>query len=534
MANQQDLSHHLKLRTLSMDDYQDVKEIMDKVYRSIGGSWTKAEYKRLLTRYPEGQICIEDNGKVVAVALGLIVNYAKFGDRHTYYQITGNGTFNTHNPEGDIYYGIDMMVHPDYRNLRLGRRLYDARKELCENMNLRGIITGGRIPFYHKYADQYTPRQYIEQVKNKEIYDPILTFQLNNEFHVKRVLQHYLPEDDASRSYAVLLEWTNIYFEEEDVVMGGTQQDVRLGVVQWQMRKVDTLEDWVNQAEFFVDAVSGYQADFVIFPEFFNAPLMAPYNEESPSAAIRHLAGFTEDVRERMLELAVSYNINIIAGSMPYYDGEKLNNISYLCRRDGTWEAQYKLHITPDETSYWGVQGGDKVKVFDTDSGKIGILVCYDVEFPELSRIMAEEGMQILFVPFLTDTQTAFLRVMRCAQARAIENECYVAISGSVGNLPSVENMDIQYAQSAVFSPCDFAFPHDGVIAQSTPNTEMTLIADLDMNSLLELRTKGSVRNSKERRTDLYSINWKKKAREEEEEDHKPQEENKVVRESEE
>ena len=90
--------------------------------------------------------------------------------------------------------------------------------------------------------------------------------------------------------------------------------------------------------------------------------------------------------------------------------------------------------------------------------------------------------MQILLVPFWTDTKNGYLRIRRCAQARAIENECYVAISGSVGNLPKIENMDIQYSQSAIFTPSDFAFPHDAVAAEATPNTEMTLVTDLDLD----------------------------------------------------
>ncbi len=109
------------------------------------------------------------------------------------------------------------------------------------------------------------------------------------------------------------------------------------------------------------------------------------------------------------------------------------------------------------------MKGGNEIKVFDTDCGKVGILICYDVEFPELGRILAEQGMQILFVPFLTDTQNGYNRVRFCAQARAIENECYVAIAGCVGNLPRVNNMDLQYAQSAVLTPSDFAFPVTGV-----------------------------------------------------------------------
>src|SRR5690554_7691211 len=91
---------------------------------------------------------------------------------------------------------------------------------------------------------------------------------------------------------------------------------------------------------------------------------------------------------------------------------------------------------------------------------------------------MSEDGMEILFVTYLTDTQNGYTRVRSCAQARAIENECYVAITGCVGNLPNVNNMDIQYGQAAVLTPSDFAFPNNGVKAEATPNTEMTLIVD--------------------------------------------------------
>nr|MDA3928956.1 carbon-nitrogen hydrolase [Prolixibacteraceae bacterium] len=103
-----------------------------------------------------------------------------------------------------------------------------------------------------------------------------------------------------------------------------------------------------------------------------------------------------------------------------------------------------------------------------------------------------------------------YSRVRYCSRARAIENECYVAIAGSVGNLPKVENMDIQYAQSVVFTPCDFSFPANGIKAESTPNTEMILVADVDIDLLRELHTYGAVRNLKDRRTDVYQISYNK------------------------
>nr|HPJ55818.1 carbon-nitrogen hydrolase family protein [Bacteroidales bacterium] len=266
------------------------------------------------------------------------------------------------------------------------------------------------------------------------------------------------------------------------------------------------LEEVMQQAEYFIDAVSGYKSDFALFPEFFNAPLMSEYNHLSEAEAIRKLAGYTEAFVRRFSKLAISYNINIITGSMPEIVNNNLYNVGYLCKRDGGVERYEKLHITPDEAKVWGMQGGNKIQSFKTDCGKVGILICYDVEFPEVSRILANEGIDILFVPFLTDTQNGYARVRNCAHARAIENECYVAIAGCVGNLPKVHNMDIQYAQSVVFTPCDFAFPTNGIKAEATPNTEMILIADVDIDLLRELNQFGSVRNLRDRRKDVYNV----------------------------
>jgi len=265
----------------------------------------------------------------------------------------------------------------------------------------------------------------------------------------------------------------------------------------------------MQQAEFFIDAVSEYRSDFALFPEFFNAPLMAENNHLPESEAIRGLSQYTETIVQKFTELAISYNINVITGSMPEIKNDLLYNVGYLCRRDGTVERFEKIHVTPDEARIWGMQGGKSIQTFDTDCGKIGILICYDVEFPELSRLMADEGMDMLFVPFLTDTQNGYSRVRNCAKARAIENECYVAIAGSVGNLPKVHNMDIQYAQSAVFTPCDFAFPSNGIKAEATPNSEMILIADVDIDLLRELHQFGSVKNLLDRRKDVYEVKKK-------------------------
>lgn len=502
--------HHLKLRTLRLSDYDDLVKVMNRVYSDLGGAWTRRTYTAMLNRFPQGQICIEDNGVVIAAAFSVIVDYQSFGDDHTYKEITGNEKLTTHDPNGDVLYGVDVFVDPEYRSMRLGRRLYDVRKDLCRRLNLKAIIAGGRIPGYRDYADKMSPEEYIEAVDHKEIVDPILTFQLANDFEVKRVLHDYLPEDKESQGFATLLNWVNHDYKPiTSSLLEQPKTNVRVGVVQWQMRTVSSFEEMMKHAEFFVDALSGYKADFALFPEFFNAPLMGLGEDPDDSAeAIRVLASYTQATVEEMARLAIAYNINIITGSVPVIEEGVLYNVSYLCHRDGRIDSQYKLHITPSEWRYWAMEGGDDLRVFDTDVGKIGILICYDSEFPELARVLSEEGMQILFVPFWTDTKNGYQRVRYCSQARAIENECYVVIGGSVGNLPNISNVDIQYAQSAVFSPSDFPFPHDCIVAESTPNTEMTLICDLDLSKLRQLRHSGAVRNSFDRRLDLYRVHW--------------------------
>ena len=500
------------LEHLKLAEYQQVQELMRACYPKIENpTWNGKQLKKLTTIFPDGQIVIKVDGKIVACALSIIIDYKLFEEKHTYLDITGNDTFNTHKSDGEVLYGLDMMVHPDYRGLRLGRRLYDYRKDLCEELNLKGIVFGGRLPNFHKF-DELTARQYIRKVKEKEIHDPVLNFQLANDFQVKRVVKNYIPEDRASESYAALLEWSNVYYEKPAKRYMPEKSVVRLGLVQWGMRPYKSYEDLTEQIEYFVEAVSGYRADFVLFPEYVNAPLMAEYNHLSEPEAIRKLAEYTDRLKDTFAEFAISYNTNIITGSMPEFKDDTLLNVGYLCKRNGEVERYEKIHVTPDEEKIWGMKGGTQIRTFDTDAGKIGILICYDIEFPELSRLMALEGMEILFVPFLTDTQNGYSRVRNCAIARAIENECYVAVAGSVGNLPKVHNMDISFAQSVVFTPCDFSFPTTGIKAEATPNTEMILIVDVDLDLLKELHEQGSVRTKKDRRTDLYDVVLKSKS----------------------
>src|SRR3989338_7843559 len=240
---------NIELQFLTINDYQELKHAMIEAYSNMPNSyWKESHIQALITKFPEGQVVIKVNDQLAGCALSIIVDYDKFDDHHTYKEITGNYTFDTHNQHGDVLYGIDVFIKTEYRGLRLGRRLYDYRKELCENLNLRGIAFGGRIPNYHLHAKTISPKEYIEKVKRKEIYDPVLNFQISNDFHPSKILKGYLEGDEASNEFAVLLEWDNVYYEKKTTKATTNKKVVRLGLVQWQMRLYKDFGELMQQA----------------------------------------------------------------------------------------------------------------------------------------------------------------------------------------------------------------------------------------------------------------------------------------------
>jgi predicted amidohydrolase len=228
--------------------------------------------------------------------------------------------------------------------------------------------------------------------------------------------------------------------------------------------------------------------------------------------AIERLSDYTPRIRQRLSEMALAFNINIIGGSHPTRmpDGD-IHNVAYVCLRDGSIHAQEKIHPTPNEAYWWNIKGGDSIDAIPTDCGPIGVLICYDSEFPELARRLVDEGARIIFVPFCTDSRQGYMRVRYCSQARAIENQCFVVMSGNVGNLPNVANMDIQYAQSCILTPCDFPFARDGIAAEASENVETLTISDVNLADLSWARAEGTVQNLADRRFDLYRIEWDKR-----------------------
>jgi predicted amidohydrolase len=503
------LISRIRLRKLRLTDYEQVTALQLHCFPGMK-PWSETQFHNLITIFPEGQLCIVMNKEIIASSCSLIIQSERYTETASWSELTDHGNITNHTLNGDTLYGMEIMVDPRYRGMKLSRRLYDARKNLAKHFNLLRILVGGRLPNYYRHQEKMDIDTYVNAVIDKKIYDPVLTAQLANGFVIRRVLPDYLPNDKESGGYATLLEWNNFSYKERKKVEGQTDNSpyVRVSAVQYQMRSVRNFGEFARQCEYFVDASSDYKCDFVTFPEMLTMQLLSFVSEKRPAKAIRELSKYTDRYIHLFTSLAVKYNINIIGGSHFCIENDQLYNVSFLFKRDGTYAKQYKIHITPYETKWWGVKGGNKIEIFDTDKGKIAILVCYDVEFPELARIAVSKGAKILFVPFNTDDRRAYLRVRYCAQARSVENQVYTVITGCVGNLPEVANLDIHFSQSAILTPSDVEFSREAIASEAVPNTETLIYQDLDLNLLERNREMGNVQTWKDRQKGFYKLTY--------------------------
>lgn len=503
-----DLSEYetpVTVRQATPEDHEAIIALQGRCFPGMK-PWTLEDLAQHHATFPEGQFVVELDGRIVGSASSLVLDLSDYGGEHTFMEVSGGGTIATHDPEGDDLYGIEVMVDPDCRGMRIGHRLYEARQELCERLNLKRILIAGRMPGYKEHAAEMTPKQYVRAVMRAEIRDPVLGFQVGLGFTPLRVLEDYLPGDKESQGYAVLMEWRNIDHRPPGRRHLKSSRPVRITVIQYQMRALEGWEDFERQTEYFVDVAANYRSDFAVFPELLTTQMLSCVPEKDPARSVRELTQYTSQYLEHFQKLALGYNVNIIAGTHLVEEEGRLYNVAYLFRRDGTIDRQVKLHVTPNERRWWGVTGGREVNVMETDVGPIAIHVCYDVEFPEVSRLAVDRGARILFVPYCTEDRQGHLRVRYCAQARAVENQVYVVTAGTVGNLPDSENMDIQYAQSGIFTPSDFSFPRDGIAAEASPNVETVVVGDVDLEVLRRSRRSGSVVQLRDRRHDLYAV----------------------------
>jgi predicted amidohydrolase/GNAT superfamily N-acetyltransferase len=508
----------LIVRQAVLADIAGIRDLMAKAYPAFGptGVYSEAQLRGQMHQFAEGQFVATYEGRIIGYCATFRIPETLALASHDWATITGRGYASRHDPQGDWMYGMDVCVDPEFRGRRIGQRLYNERRRLCQDLRLKGIVFAGRMPnLARRWKAVGSAENYLKLVLEGKQRDPVIGFQLRNGFEPIGILHDYLPIDYESRGFATHMIWRNPQVPSGETTAPARvqrrPQTVRVAAVQYQLRAVASFEEFAHQVEYFVDVVADYKADFAVFPELFTLQLLSIENRKIPAAdAIAALTNYTGRFKEMMSNLAVSYNVNIIGGSHPTREADgEVYNISYVFLRDGSVYEQHKVHPTPNERYWWNIKGGDRVKVIDTDCGPVGVAICYDCEFPELTRVLTDQGAMILFVPFCTDERQAYMRVRYCAAARAVENQCYVVMAGNVGNLPKVENMDIQYSQSCVLTPCDFPFARDGVATEAAPNVEMVAIADLHLDSLYAARQGGAVQNLKDRRFDLYSVVWR-------------------------
>ena len=282
-----------------------------------------------------------------------------------------------------------------------------------------------------------------------------------------------------------------------------SQGIVRIAAVQYLMRSIDNWDEFENQVRFVMKAAGDYKPQFVMFPEIFTTQLLSFMDTSDLRKAVRAMNDYTERYVALFRELSAQWGVYIIGGSHPTITDGKLMNTAYLFSPEGKVFTQDKIHLTRWEKEKWKGDPGHHLHVFDTSHGRIAILICYDIEFPELSRMVCEQGADIIFVPSCTDDRQGFWRVRYCCHARAIENQVYVAVTGTVGNL-AVEGLGLHFGQAAIITPSDFPFARDGIAAEGVPNMEQIVIADVDLAKLVSNRVNGTTIPLYDKRVDVY------------------------------
>ncbi|MER2114781.1 MAG: carbon-nitrogen hydrolase family protein [Solibacillus isronensis] len=280
---------------------------------------------------------------------------------------------------------------------------------------------------------------------------------------------------------------------------------LRVSTVQYHLHTIRSFEDFAQQVDHYVRASLEFETDFILFPEFFTTQLLSIGNDKGEPLSINELPDFTVQYLDLFTSLAVKTKTHIIGGTHVIRNNDKLYNVAHLFYPDGTVATQAKLHITPTEVNEWNMAAGDELHLFDTEKGRIAILTCYDIEFPEIVRMAKARGADVIFCPSCTDDRHGFHRVRYTSHARAIENQVYVVTASTVGSLPTIDFMRMNFGQSAIIAPNDVPFPPRGIVVEGELNNDMVVTGDLDLALLYQVREKGSVTTWRDRRTDLYN-----------------------------
>lgn len=272
---------------------------------------------------------------------------------------------------------------------------------------------------------------------------------------------------------------------------------LRLGVLAWEVRPCLGIAAWAERLEREVAIAAGQGAELLLMPEY--APLeMAAQSVPDATAELDAACEFAPHAVEVARSVARRHRVWLLPGSLPFRFRERILNRAPLIAPTGRLAFQDKNRMTRFESERWRVDAGRIPVVFDTDFGRIGVAVCYDLEFPALVRSQTEAGAWLILAPSCTDSEAGANRVRIAARARAMENQCFVAVAPTVGNAPEIATLDENHGRAGIYGPVDRGFADDGIVAESEPNRPGWLFADLDCAALEAVREDGAVRNHRD------------------------------------
>lgn len=254
----------------------------------------------------------------------------------------------------------------------------------------------------------------------------------------------------------------------------------------------DKLTQWVSHA-----AKNG--AKLLVFPEYGSMELASLFGEsvyKDLGKQLHSMQDIYADYEALYAQLAKQFDVMVLASSFPVLQSDgSFRNRANLYGVEGLIDYQDKLIMTRFENEQWLIHAGQDIKVIDTDIGRLAINICYDSEFPLIAHQQVQAGADVVLVPSCTDTQAGFYRVRIGCQARALENQCYVLQSPTFGEALWSEAVDVNTGRASIYTPVDYGFADNGILAEGSADTAQWVYADLDVNEIARVRQQGQVFN---------------------------------------
>ena len=274
---------------------------------------------------------------------------------------------------------------------------------------------------------------------------------------------------------------------------------VKIATAQYDISFLETWENYQRKSERWVKQAAEQGAKIMMFPEYNTMELASLFPETIYSALndqLTELQTLYDGYVHLFQGLAQQYQCYILAGTFPVSISEDVyHNRAHFFMPNGEFDFQDKIMMTRFENEHWLISAGNELKTFNTEYGRIAINICYDSEFPLLARQQAEAGANLILVPSCTDHAAGYFRVKIACQARALENQCYVAQACLVGDAPWSPAVDVNCGSAGVYTPVDYGFPDNGILASGEFNVPQWVYAEIDLHNCEKIRARGQVFN---------------------------------------